>query len=51
VCIDRDGDVLPPYAALARIWQEQGRPIMTAEDLEDLDELLDRWEDERRESP
>jgi hypothetical protein len=40
VCVDQDGYVLPAYAALAEMWQEQGRPVLTGDDLIDLEQIL-----------
>jgi nitroreductase len=45
-CLDHDGYVIPAYEELARIWEEQGRPELTAEELVDIDELVDTWGDE-----
>jgi hypothetical protein len=36
--------VLPAYESLARMWDERGRPALSVEELTDLDELLDQWE-------
>lgn len=48
-CVDRDGEVRPAYAELALLWEEQGRPEMPAEELIDLEEMIDVWgvEEER----
>jgi len=48
VCVDQDGYVLPAYAELAEMWEEQGRPVLTEEDLSDLEEMLNATDDERR---
>jgi hypothetical protein len=48
VCVDQDGYVLPAYAELAEMWQEQGRPVLTAEDLSDLEEMLNATDEDRR---
>jgi hypothetical protein len=48
VCIDQDGYVLPAYAELAELWEEQGRPLFTEDDFEDLEELLNALDEERR---
>ncbi|HTE86535.1 MAG TPA: hypothetical protein VK821_17580 [Dehalococcoidia bacterium] len=47
-CIDHDGNVLPTYEALARTWEEQGRPQMGTAELVDTDELIDDWGDDER---
>jgi hypothetical protein len=49
ICIDQEGYVLPAYAALAEMWVEQGRPVLTEDELSDLEEMLGAGdEDERR---
>jgi len=45
-CLDQDGYVLPAYETLARLWEEQGRPELSEEELVDIDELLDEWGEE-----
>lgn len=49
-CVDPEGAVLPAYAELAEMWEDQGRPALTVEEMLDLEELLDVWgtEEERR---
>jgi hypothetical protein len=39
-CIDADGDVYPDYSALARAWEEQGRPALTAAQVIELQEAI-----------
>lgn len=48
VCVDQDGYVLPAYAELAEMWQEQGRPVLTEDDLSDLEEMLNATDEDRR---
>lgn len=47
-CVDRDGYVLPAYEALAATWRDQGQPVLTEEDLVDLEEMLSTDDDDER---
>ncbi len=47
-CVDDEGYVLPAYAALAEEWEETGRPLLSDEELGDLEEVLEEAEDEHR---
>jgi hypothetical protein len=44
--VDIDGQVLPAYAELARVWEEQGRPEMTLEEMLDLEDVLESDDDD-----
>ncbi len=44
-CVDGDGYVLPAYASLAHIWEEQGRPPLTAEEIADMADAAGQWPD------
>jgi len=40
VCADGAGEVYPLYAELARVWQEQGRPPLSGEEVAELQESV-----------
>jgi len=48
LCVDREGEVLPAYAALARMWHTQGRVPLSVDEMIDLEDLLDEWDEGER---
>lgn len=47
MCVDIDSNVLPAYEALARMWHAQGRKPISVEEMIDLEQLLDEWDDQQ----
>ncbi len=39
-CTDADGTVYPAYAELAEAWHAQGRPALSAEEVQELQEAI-----------
>jgi hypothetical protein len=40
LCVDGDGQVYPPYAALAQVWTDQVRPPLTVDEVVDIQDGL-----------
>ncbi len=47
-CIDDEGYILPAYAALAEEWEAAGWPLLSGEEISDLEQMLEEAEDEHR---